>query len=640
MEIREFAEQVLFSTNLDEKLRSPSSLTDERAGTAIEAPRYPGRPEALRIDRPARKKEKFPSVSGLEKAETRGKILHFFTNHELMAAELMALLLLKFPEAPRAFRMSIARTIIDEQKHVRLYKERVEAAGFEFGDFGVNQFFWKALSGIGSPMDYVTWLSLTFEQANLDFALYYKNLFGKIGDEKTAQALTIIYEDEINHVENGLRWFNEWKEPELDDWEAYQKHLPPTLSPVRAKGPIFDKKARQKIGFSQHFIEELELYSYSKGRPPVVYLFNASGEMLSNIRSEQDFQILPMFLAKREDVVLMEYPPTHTHRFYLKNLGFILPQFEHFSPDEGFQEHPLRKRKLGPITPTRWTPQKIEEFAPLLEKTYFHQNPESLWNDAIQHLHSTDFRLDLLRQHLEQHQATDLIALDEMMTIETKGHPLLSYDIHFEFLENGHFAPKDTTLLLFDEHGEIKSFFIGDWMRKLNPELLRFLYRETREGNRLEEILREMKQTLAPELQNAAYHGPISLRIEVHRDSLGQLRIHPFRHFAPYLTLSRMIAALKKRLQKGRIARFLIWNDTQITPFDSLEDLANALREYWPIETLGTRSPQMSKGILLLNDPQNVEKQLLTLVVARDFEEIERRLEPFSSLMEKAHVQR
>ena len=47
MELREFAERILFATTLDEKLAAPEILVDERPGPGIDAPQMPGRPPGL-----------------------------------------------------------------------------------------------------------------------------------------------------------------------------------------------------------------------------------------------------------------------------------------------------------------------------------------------------------------------------------------------------------------------------------------------------------------------------------------------------------------------------------------------------------------------------------------------------------------
>src|SRR5674476_1301500 len=135
MELREFAERVLFATTLDEKLICPDQLTDERPGAAIIAPAAPGRPAVLQFKpHGTGGKSEFPGLHRLEQKSERGKLLHFFANHELLATELMALVLLKFPAAPAAFRRGLLQTLKDEQEHTRLYLKRMQACGIEFGE--------------------------------------------------------------------------------------------------------------------------------------------------------------------------------------------------------------------------------------------------------------------------------------------------------------------------------------------------------------------------------------------------------------------------------------------------------------------------------------------------------------------------
>src|SRR5882672_2812167 len=100
MELRDLAAQILFATTLEEKLRCPEAITDERPGPPLVAPEAPGRPRELRFKPPGTGKADFPGVHRLESERERGRLLHFFANHELLATELMALALLRFPDAP------------------------------------------------------------------------------------------------------------------------------------------------------------------------------------------------------------------------------------------------------------------------------------------------------------------------------------------------------------------------------------------------------------------------------------------------------------------------------------------------------------------------------------------------------------
>ena len=203
MELNLLAERILFSNRLEDKLLWPNTWVDSKRGVAIGIPAKPGRPDALRF---ASKNHRlaFPQLRDLDDDRTRGIVLHFFANHELLAIEIMALALLRFPEAPAAFRRGLLETIGEEQRHLGLYIQRMQQLGVELGAVPVNQFFWNCLKTMQDPLDFVVGMSLTFEQANLDFALFYQKAFARIGDTATADILQRVYEDEIGHVKNGV----------------------------------------------------------------------------------------------------------------------------------------------------------------------------------------------------------------------------------------------------------------------------------------------------------------------------------------------------------------------------------------------------------------------------------------------------
>ena len=212
MELRDFAEQVLYGKSLEEKLLlSPKFVTDAAPAQAFIMPDGPGRPSELRISERGVKAD-FPGTNRLDEDHERGKMLHFLANHELLATELMALVLLKFPNAPKEFRMGVYATLKEEQAHTLMYMRRMRECGVEFGELPVNDYFWRAVAPMEQPMDFVSRLSLVFEQANLDYSVHYARLFRQVGDGGTAAVLEKIYEDEIEHVGHGLKWFRKWKD--------------------------------------------------------------------------------------------------------------------------------------------------------------------------------------------------------------------------------------------------------------------------------------------------------------------------------------------------------------------------------------------------------------------------------------------
>src|SRR5882672_8325215 len=400
MELREFAERVLFATTLNDKLSCPATITDERPGAALVTPAMPGRPAELRFKDPHSGKMHFPSAHRLERERERGLLLHFFANHELLATELMALVLLKFPEAPAAFRRGVLRTLKEEQEHTRLYLQRMEECGIHFGEIPVSGYFWRSIAGMENPMDYVAGLSLTFEQANLDYCRQFAGAFEAAGDGKTAQLLERIYRDEIGHVAYGLKWFRQWKNPQESDWEAFCRQLKFPLSPQRAKGLTLNVEGRRSAGFDEAFINELSVYSHSRGRTPAVFIFNPFVELrIARGRSftpgkrqaalARDLANLPQFLCRQDDIVLVSKRPSLPFLSAIKQSGFPLPEFVELK-EQGIDEaSSLTQRKLGALRPWAWGPDAVELFQPLFANVTGEQfTPEQRFNEKIARLHS------------------------------------------------------------------------------------------------------------------------------------------------------------------------------------------------------------------------------------------------------------
>jgi len=377
METREFAEQVLFGTTLDEKLAPPASdLTDHRPGPSLAAPEHPGRPAGLRFKPLGERSRDFPDLRALDQERERGRLLHFFANHELLATELMALALLRFPDAPPAFRRGVVQTLQEEQDHTRMYCRRMAECGLTFGEMPVSGYFWRAVSPMVHPIDFVAGLSLTFEQANLDFCRQFAAAFQAVGDDRTAGLLDGIYRDEIAHVAHGLKWFRRWKNPALSDWEAFQSQLKFPLSPQRAKGGVLNVEGRRAAGLDPGFIAELDVFSQSKGRTPRVHVFNPFTDAhLAQGRSfvpgklqrqlAEDLSTLPQFLARQDDLVLVPRRPSAPFLSGLKKAGFPLPEFVETGSDPARAVRELSVRRLGGLSPWAWGPDSLELLKPL-----------------------------------------------------------------------------------------------------------------------------------------------------------------------------------------------------------------------------------------------------------------------------------
>ena len=423
MEIKEFAEQILFGTTLEDKLIDGGRYNRGHPGSAIAAPNEPGRPQSLVLGSwNDRERVRFREVRGFHSEKERGLVLHFFANHELLAIELMALALLKFPDAPEKFRRGLYGILREEQEHLRLYIERMRGIGVEFGEIPVSDFFWRCISPVATPIEFVTRLSLTLEQANLDYAPYYASVYGELGDGETSRLMQRIYRDEIGHVKHGLTWFNSWRDPALGEWEAYTRTLAPPLDPGRAKGIRFNAEGRRQAGLSEAFIGELEVHSQSRGRRPSVFWFNPACDRCAGLDAVQtppkwmaqvaeDLETVPALACAAGDVVLVGRRPRREHLSELQAAGLEIPEFALFDGTAGLDGHPLAERKLQALRPWGVAPDSEQLLAPLRGSVAESgQAPE--WSSALRRLYSKEWSAALLAGFLEDRRGDWLCGSD------------------------------------------------------------------------------------------------------------------------------------------------------------------------------------------------------------------------------------
>ena len=256
LEIRDWAVSILGADTLEGKLFAPEKLTDNHPGSPM-IWNEPTRPIDLAFQK-VKRKSKLPPFHALHQADNRVECLHRFAGHELLAVEIMAYALLKFPDAPKHFRKGLANTLKEEQEHVRLYIAQLERLGASFGDLPLYRHFWCHTPYLNSPLEYVSVMSLTFEMANLDFAPMYGSSFEKHGDLDAANLMVRILKDEIAHVSFGWQWLQKFKCKEISDWDAWKKAQSPLLTPKRARGFVIFEEHRKRAGVSSEWIENLK----------------------------------------------------------------------------------------------------------------------------------------------------------------------------------------------------------------------------------------------------------------------------------------------------------------------------------------------------------------------------------------------
>jgi uncharacterized ferritin-like protein (DUF455 family) len=177
-----------------------------------------------------------------------------------MATEIFAWALLKFQNIPDKSRQDLFCSLQEEQKHLKLYLERMQELGIEFGERPLNGIFWKYIPLMPSFEKFSAIMSLSFEGANLDYATIYKKTFEQYEDEKTAEIMEIVFLDELKHVKRGLKVLQRRENQSISEWDYFLSLLDHPFTPRRAKGYFYIPDTRRKVGFTEEFILKLAEY--------------------------------------------------------------------------------------------------------------------------------------------------------------------------------------------------------------------------------------------------------------------------------------------------------------------------------------------------------------------------------------------
>ncbi|HAE20541.1 MAG TPA: hypothetical protein DCG41_15100 [Verrucomicrobiales bacterium] len=568
--VLEFAERVLMSTSLGDKLaHAPVALTLDppKRGSFI-APSLPGRPDHLK-PKSNDGKSPFPSADQIHNEEQRGILLHFFANHELLAVELMALALLKFPDAPDSFRKGILRTLQEEQNHTLWYLERMKDCGLNFGDYHLSPMIWSHISSMESPLDYVSRLSLTFEQANLDYAKHYSQVLARAGDHKTADLLSRIYRDEIAHVGYGLKWLRHWKQKAQSDWDAWHKQLHFPLSPIRAKGLApFNEEGRRKAGMDEHFIASIRRYQASRGRSPDLYWFNPDVELAANDINWKAPQRLEKLAADLEfafalaapssdDLILLRNQPSDRHREALAHHNLTFPEVSPISE----LNHIRKNRKIraeqpwGIPNPTLLSKNLGLELRGLLDDSIsarICRNSEEIQTFIEESTHPNWLAKPLLSsagRGLLRFTSDLIPSIKEDHLIE----PWLNKEQEFSLLYQSNPSDQGGLRFLGICHQEVSH--TGQWISStsvpkpangLPTEYSRLVANEV-----LPAAKKEVKNALSKLLESHNYHGPVCIDSFLHRTSEG-LEWHQVSEVNARWSMGRLAHNLRLKLCPNR----------------------------------------------------------------------------------------
>ena len=647
MQLSTWAERVLHGCTLTDKLTPLGRPLDSAPGEGVRVPSEPGRPPSLAfVDRhggptaPMR-------VALLDKPEGRGRVLHAFANHELLALELMALALLRWPDADPAFRRSLARTMEDEQRHLGQYVERMTTCGVELGEVPVSRFFWDMLAQAPDPATFMAGLSGVLEQANLDFSRFWQRGFAEAGDTETADVLAEVYRDEVRHVRTGWRWFARWREPTFESW-AGALQFP--LTPARARGPMFDREGRERAGLPARMIAEVEVAAHSKGRPPRILWFRPEIELDLVGRTPpaavrelaSDLAWLVSADAGPDDVVIASTAPPVSLRQRWREAGLVVPRFL-------ATEAPLAEdfggRPIGALEPWGWSPSVRRDLARLLHLSPAppppapHLSSKAWWTERRGTLLAD---LDVIPATRCGRLLTDpdapfpdgpwlakaplsasgqarirgegapssrqrtwlrrVLAEQGVVVLEPLWRRLVDVSVQGRVTASG-VRVDGLTRFVTDAGGRYRGSWLGPWHRGLPSELQRFVH-SAGVGDSLLSVGERVGRVLA----EAGHRGPFGVDAMIVDDDGPAL--HGLVEVNPRWTLGRIAWALSRRVRRGVPA----W--LRLIPRRDLTGGAASWLERMDTERPITREAGLlTSGIVPLADPDSVRRVLPVLEV-------------------------
>ena len=265
MNIYEVLEQAIISDDISikEKLaaqcleycsQNEVSCADDFSPIVFETPSYASKCHIVNPrELPARKD--FDNIEGL------ATLIHAITHIEYSAIDLALDAVYRFPEMPLEYKIDWLAVAEDEIRHYKMLDELLVLLGYKYGDFPVHCGLFDAAEHTSEAvLDRMAIIPRYYEASGLDVnPQIIKKLDNKRKNplvKKLIDALNIIYDEEIDHVHKGDKWFKYLCRKEGLDESVYFEILEryELLSKHR---PHINVDARKEAGFTCDEIKKL-----------------------------------------------------------------------------------------------------------------------------------------------------------------------------------------------------------------------------------------------------------------------------------------------------------------------------------------------------------------------------------------------
>ena len=218
-------------------------------------PDNPGRPETPTLVSPSHvPRRRLGSVAG------RAALLHAVAHIEFNAIDLAADMIVRFglhPDIAKSQREDFIEDWIsvchDEARHFMMLENRLHDLDIHYGSLPAHNGLWEA--AIKTKDNFAARLAIApmvLEARGLDVTPGMIKKLNKIGDLESSSILKTIYNDEIDHVAIGAKWFKVLAESKNKQPEQYFHKLVSEFYTGHLKPP-FNVQARTLAGLKQGF---------------------------------------------------------------------------------------------------------------------------------------------------------------------------------------------------------------------------------------------------------------------------------------------------------------------------------------------------------------------------------------------------
>jgi uncharacterized ferritin-like protein (DUF455 family) len=678
----ELSEKILLGSSLSEKLSFSTSLSwaqDRPCKPSL--PARPSRGFGLAFGQIS---HSFPKENLFADRKIRAQALHYFANHELLAIELFAWAILRFDEIDEVQTRVLIRTIGDEQKHLRMYITRIEELGGAFGDYPLNDYLWSELTQSRSFEAFSAAMALTFEQANLDHALYFQSVFAKVGDSRTAEILNVVYRDEIKHVAAGTKTLLSSRNRGGSSlWDFYVKLLPGSLSPARAKGKVFSEDSRRKAGLPDDFVSQLRLFNRSKGRPPDAWILNIGNERRLGMDGAKDTQyqqlaqtlssdLAPMIslMARRDDLVIIQKPLSLKFRQRMQNSGMPrvefyglwnngdherkIQSFKYWAPADDLGQKWAKHSAFSSTVPSQVEKTLMQE---LVSKQYGLSMLETLSpakfpafdidsRDTWRHLRDTqlrdgngdfvikdrfgssghrhlvfNFNNEGSLAHAEKHIQGSL-KRNMTLVMERWDQREIDFSIHGEIDGRGKSNCLGLTVFKADQKGVYQGTVLGGESRS---RLNKFIVQQGISPSDFREEWRSAYEMVTKNLLQKGFEGAFSLDCYLYWDKTkGRkiLSLRPLVEVNPRVTMGRISLEIEKLIHRRSTGVFVVVNRRQMSEmgFSNFSEMEEFID--LKIRAVTSENDKIKSGLLPLSDAVSVEAFYAFALVGHTTEEL------------------